>query len=124
MNCAKILIVEDEGIVALELKVRLEMRGYKNIEIVSTGQQAVDLTNEKEVNLILMDIILKGQMNGIEAAKQINKNHSVPIIYVTGNSDYKKDRRLLATHPIKVLIKPVPNWELIEIIKQALANTN
>ena len=124
MKGKRILIVEDEAIIALELEMRLQIEGFNDIKIVSTGQQAIDLTNEKEFNLILMDIILKGQMDGIEAARQINKNHSIPIIYVTGNSDYKTDKRLLATRPIDVLIKPVASWQLFKIIKQTLTSSN
>ena len=124
MNQYKILIVEDEFIAALELETRLQSKGYKYIKTTPTGEQAIDLASQTDFNLILMDIKLAGQIDGIEAAKQIHSYCETPIIYITGNSNFKTDERLLATQPFEVLIKPVPDWQLFEIMGQALSNRN
>jgi len=124
MNHYKILIVEDESIAALELMTRLQSKGFKDVKIVSSGEQAVEMADQTDYNLILMDIMLAGQIDGIEAATQIRSHNEIPIIYVTGNTNYKSDDRLLATHPIEVLIKPVQDWQLFEMIGKALVDRN
>ena len=124
MNHFKILIVEDEFIAALELETRLQEKGFKHIKTVASGEKAIEQANQTEYNLILMDIKLAGQIDGIEAAKQIHSYREIPIIYITGNSNFKTNERLLATHPLEVLIKPVPEWKLLEIMKQALSDRN
>jgi len=124
MNHYKILIVEDESIAALELMTRLQSKGFKDVKIVSSGEQAVEMADQTDYNLILMDIMLAGQIDGIEAATQIRSHKKIPIIYITGNTHYKTEERLLATRPIEVLIKPVADWRLFEIIDQALTYRN
>ncbi|OQX94473.1 hypothetical protein B6I21_09415 [candidate division KSB1 bacterium 4572_119] len=122
MKPANILIVEDETIVGMDLKLKLQSRGYNVLETASTGQEAIEISNKYNPDLILMDIILDGNIDGIEAASQISTRQQIPIIYITGNSDFVIDERLLATQPVEVLIKPVHDLQLFEIIKQALPN--
>ena len=124
MNQIKILIVEDEAIAALELKMRLQSKGFKYVTIVSSGEQAIKLVDKTKFNLILMDVILSGKIDGIETAKKISTHYQIPIIYITGNTHYKTDERLVATRPFDVLIKPVTDWKLFEVIEQALTNWN
>ena len=82
----RILIVEDEAITALDLKYSLEELGYEVIDTVDTGQDAIDKANETIPDVVLMDIKLKGDMEGIEAAAVISKLN-VPVIYLTANTD-------------------------------------
>jgi 1,2-diacylglycerol 3-beta-glucosyltransferase len=82
----RILIVEDEAITALDLKYSLEELGYEIIDTVDTGQAAIDTAAEKTPDVVLMDIKLKGDMEGIEAAAVISQWH-IPIIYLTANTD-------------------------------------
>ena len=82
----RILIVEDEAITALDLKYSLEELGYEIIDTVDTGQAAIDTAAEKTPDVVLMDIKLKGDMEGIEAAGVISQWH-IPIIYLTANTD-------------------------------------
>ena len=82
----KILIVEDEAITALDLKYSLEEIGYEVIDTVDTGQDAIDVAREKRPDVVLMDIKLKGDMEGIEAAEIISE-FKIPIIYLTANTD-------------------------------------
>ena len=82
----RILVVEDEAITALDLKYSLEEIGYEVIDTVDTGQDAIDIAEEKRPDVVLMDIKLKGDMEGFEAAEVISQ-WNIPIIYLTANTD-------------------------------------
>ena len=82
----RILIVEDEAITALDLKYSLEELGYEIVDTVDTGQDAIDTAAETVPDVVLMDIKLKGDMEGIEAAEVISELR-IPIIYLTANTD-------------------------------------
>jgi two-component system, response regulator PdtaR len=120
MNNEKILIVEDELILAMEMEMKLQDRGFNNIKIISTGEEAIDLAESYKPNLVIMDIMLKGKINGIEAASQILTFQKIHLIYVTGNSHLKEDTKLVATNPIDILSKPLSDWELFNTINKAL----
>ena len=120
MKKPKILIVEDEGIIALELKIKLESRGYSEVYLVPTGKQALDLLSRIQPDVILIDIMLKGEMDGIETVKQIKLKYHIPVIYLTGNSHLRHDPELIATNPEGFLVKPVFDFELYEIIENTL----
>ena len=120
MQKEKILIVEDELILAMELEMRLQSKNFCNIKIVTKGEQAVKSAKSFQPDVILMDIMLSGVINGIEAATQILAHKKIPIIYITGNDHLKEDTKLLATNPIAVLGKPLSDWKLFESIDKAL----
>ncbi len=82
----RLLIVEDEAITALDLKYSLEELGYEIVDTVDTGQDAIDTTAETVPDIVLMDIKLKGDMEGIEAAEIISELR-IPIVYLTANTD-------------------------------------
>ena len=84
----RILVVEDEAITALDLKYSLEEIGYEVIDTVDTGQDAIDIAEEKRPDVVLMDIKLKGDMEGFEAAEVISQ-WNIPIIYLTAKTDIK-----------------------------------
>ena len=84
----RILVVEDEAITALDLKYSLEEIGYEVIDTVDTGQDAIDIAEKKRPDVVLMDIKLKGDMEGFEAAEVISQ-WNIPIIYLTANTDIK-----------------------------------
>lgn len=85
----KILIVEDERIIALNIRESLESLGYAVPAIVTSGEESIKKSIQLHPDLVLMDIRLKGDMDGIEAAEKIWKNLSIPIVFVTGLSDKK-----------------------------------
>jgi len=124
MNHYEILIVEDEAIVALEMEMKITLEGYDVVKIVATGEEAVEIAAKTKPDLILMDIMLLGEMDGIEAAKQISKIGDIPIIYITGNSHLKSDERLLSTRPAEILSKPISDWKLFEVIEKVLVKRN
>lgn len=115
----KILIVEDEAITALELKKKLVSWNYEIMDIVSSGENAIKRALQLKPDLILMDILLKGPMTGIDAALEIKNRIDIPIIYLTayGNDDTFEGAKI--TQPSAYLIKPLQENELKFAIKMA-----
>lgn len=116
----RILVVEDESIVGLHLESALKRLGYDVLEIASTGEEAIMKTQELHPELILMDIVLKGEMDGIEAASQIRAKFDVPIIYLTAYGDESTLQRAKITEPFGYIIKPFEERELHNAIEIAL----
>jgi diguanylate cyclase (GGDEF)-like protein/PAS domain S-box-containing protein len=112
MSKTRILIVEDEMIVALDLEDRLRTMGYEVVDLVQTGQEAVARANALHPDLILMDIMLKGEMDGIAAAAKINELLSIPIIFLTASTDEKTLERAKFTGPFAYVLKPFEDREL------------
>jgi AmiR/NasT family two-component response regulator len=121
MSGENILIVEDEMISAMSTKQDLINLDYNVIGIANTGEKAVKFANELKPDLILMDITLKGEMDGIESAKQINKNLNIPIIYMTGYSSDDVLNRMTKTETYGYLLKPFEKEELNTAIKTAIS---
>lgn len=96
---SKILIVEDEAIQAMTFIKFLESSGYAVMDVVSTGKDAIKKAADKKPNLILMDIELKGEMDGIEAATVIKENNNIPIIFLTVHSKENIVKRAKLTSP-------------------------
>lgn len=115
----KILVVEDEMIVADDIKNCLIKEGYSG-EIVSNGEEAIKKVNEFHPDLILMDIMLKGGIDGIETAGKIKERFSIPIIYLTAFSDKKMIERAKLTNPLGYLIKPFNKRDLCISIEMTL----
>ena len=86
-NLASILLVEDNVIVAFDIKQRLQQLGYQVLDIIASGEEAVEAVARQAPSLILMDIFLDGEMDGIEAAQAILRNAQIPIIFLTGHDD-------------------------------------
>ena len=90
----RILVVEDDRIIARSLRMILEQLGYEVTALASTGQAAINEAKETKPDLILMDIILDGAMDGIEAAEVIRSHLSIPLIYLTAHSDHATRERV------------------------------
>jgi PAS domain S-box-containing protein len=116
---ARILIVEDESIEALDLKNSLQNMGHEVVYIASRGEEAIQKAKELELDIILMDIILKGDIDGIQAAEQIKKLN-IPIVYLTAHSEDVTITRALQTNPYGYLLKPFDYTELKFTIDLAL----
>lgn len=112
MTSARILVVEDEAIVAAELKERLEEIGYDVPETASTGSQAISLAADTEPDLVLMDIRLAGDMDGIEASRQIHELLDVPVIFLTAYSDEETLGRAKLAFPYGYVVKPIDERSL------------
>jgi len=117
----KILVVEDEGIVALAIQKKLISLGYEVPAIATSGQQAILRAAETQPHLVLMDIILTGDMDGVEAAAQIRSALDIPVIYLTANSDDNTLQRAKHTQPLGYLLKPFEDRELYAVIEMALS---
>ncbi len=120
MDEIKILIVEDENIIALNIKKKLKSFGYAVPAIVSTGEEAVKMAEIISPDLILMDIMLKGDMDGVKAAEEIKKRFSIPVIYLTAYSDDKVLDRAKVTEPYGYIVKPFKAIDLRSNIEMAL----
>jgi len=116
----KILIVEDEILVATDIGESLESLGYSVQNIVDTGKKAIEAVEIELPDLILMDINLKGEMTGIEAAKTITQKHDVPIIYLTANADIDTVNQAKVALPHGYIIKPFTDIELQTNIEIAI----
>lgn len=108
----KVLIVEDESIVSMVIENSLVGFDYDVVGKAVTGDEAIQAANEYEPDIILMDIYLEGDMDGIEASRIINLKHDIPIVYLTAYSDRKTIQRALDTNPFGYLIKPFTPMEL------------
>jgi two-component system, response regulator PdtaR len=120
MPKTKILIVEDEGIPAMELQDKLENWGYEVPGIANSGEMAIEMALQSKPHLILMDIMLKGEIDGIEAAKKILDNLDLKVIYLTAHSDKKTLERAKNTNSHSYLLKPFDDKELKSSIETAL----
>ncbi|MFN8672607.1 MAG: response regulator [Candidatus Sericytochromatia bacterium] len=116
----KVLIVEDQNIVALDLENSLRSLKYNVTGIAFSGAGAIKKTQETLPDIILMDITLKGDMDGINAAQEIKKRFDIPIIYLTAYTDSATIERAKKTEPLGYLIKPFEEKELNRVIELAL----
>lgn len=120
MLSTNIMIVEDERIVAMDIKSSLENLGYTVTAIASSGEAALKKVAETQPELVLMDIQLKGDMDGVETAKEIRKNFNIPVIYLTANADNTTLQRAKITEPYGYILKPFEEKELNISIEMAL----
>jgi len=103
----RIMIVEDNMIIQLDLEDMLEYAGYQVVAKASTGQEAIDMAIVNIPDLILMDIGLKGPIDGIETAERIKLESDVAIAFLSGNSDLKTSQRVLDIQAVSFIIKPI-----------------
>jgi len=120
MTGERILIVEDEGIVADEIKSRLINLGYGVTGIAMTGEEAVILAFDSYPDLILMDIMLKGDVDGIGAANRIRDRMDVPIVYLTAYGDDETLQRAKISEPFGYILKPFKERDLHSTIEISL----
>jgi len=120
MTGNRILIVEDEGVAALDIKRTLESFGYEVVGRVVTGNDAISYAESTRPDLVLMDIVLKGSMDGIDAAMEIKKQLSIPVVFLTAYAEDELLKRAMLAEPFGYIIKPFNNRELHCIIEIAL----
>ena len=120
MSKAKILIVEDERIIAKYIQNTLRALGYDISAIVSSGEEAIKMAGEVRPDLVLMDIVLKGDMDGIEAAEQIRNLFDIPVVYLTAYANEKLFQRAKITEPFGYILKQFEERELQIAVEIAL----
>ena len=117
---ATILVVEDEGIVAQEIKSRLEKSGYSVCAVAHDGRTAIAQAGEMRPDLVLMDIKLKGNMDGIEAAGVIRDRFNLPVVYLTAYTDPATLERAKIMEPFGYVVKPFETRSLMVSIEIAM----
>ncbi len=120
MSRSRILIVEDELIVAEDLKMTLNSLGYEVVGVSGTGEHAIELAAEKKPDIILMDIMLAGEMDGITTAAKIRSLYDIPVIYVTAYADENLIARAKLTEPFGYIVKPFNEREVHSNIEISL----
>ena len=120
MPQASILIVEDERIVATDIRQRLTSVGYTVVGIASTGDEAIEMTERTSPELVLMDITLKGEMDGVQAAATILSQRDIPILYLTAHADSGTLERVKSTGPFGYILKPFDERDLLTTVEMAL----
>lgn len=120
MSKNNILVVEDESIVSKDIQQSLKKLGYNIVGAASTGEKAIEIANETKPDLLLMDIMLKGEMSGIETAEKIKETLSIPVIYLTAYADENTLAKAKVTEPYGYIIKPFKEIDLHTSIEMAL----
>lgn len=108
----KILIVEDEGLLALQIEKELQQNGHAVAAICASGEEALKFIEAERPDLVLMDIKLQGELDGIETAGRIQEAYDIPVIYMTAHAEESTIERAKATGPYGYLLKPVRPKEL------------
>ncbi|GAB3913948.1 hypothetical protein GCM10028803_58630 [Larkinella knui] len=121
-NRIRILIIEDEGILALDLSDQLEDDGYQVAGIASNGRKAIEIFREHPVDLVLCDINIRGEMDGIQTCEELCKIRPVPLIYITSQTDRNTVLRAKQTYPAAYIAKPFDTDALRLAIEMALNN--
>lgn len=112
----KILIVEDDRLISLMLSKMVTKMEHEVIAVFARGEKALKSIKDLKVDLILMDVMLEGDMDGIETMQKIQKKYTIPVIYITGNSDESTKQRAASTNYLDYLVKPVTYTQLSKII--------
>ncbi|MDQ3046076.1 MAG: response regulator [Bacteroidota bacterium] len=120
MSKTNILIVEDESIVAKDIQHSLKKLGYTVVGICSTGEDAIRTAEEMKPDLVLMDIMLKGDMSGIEAAGIVREKYNIPVIYLTAYADESTLSKAKVSEPYGYIIKPFKEIDLHTSIEMAI----
>ncbi|MBD2459411.1 response regulator, partial [Nostoc sp. FACHB-87] len=118
----QVLIVEDEFILALDLREKLECLGHTVLDIVNSPKEAIEQATELQPDLVLMDICLHGKMDGIDAAEEIWNSLRIPIIYITGHFDKTTVEKATQIFTFGYLLKPVREENLYVAIQTGLTN--
>lgn len=119
MTGKQVLIVEDDMLLSLVEERLVEKLGHEVIHKTDSGEEAVKKTEELQPDLIIMDIILKGDLDGIQAMQEIRKNSDVPVVYLSGNSDRFNYERAKKTGFVEYLVKPITLKDLKKPMQKA-----
>ena len=120
MGKTNVLVVEDESIVSKDIQHSLKKLGYNVVGAAATGEKAIELANSEKPDIVLMDIMLKGDMTGIDTAAKIKEELSIPIIFLTAYADESTLSKAKVTQPYGYIIKPFKEIDLHTSIEMAL----
>ena len=120
MGKVQVLIVEDEAIVSMDLRYKLEAMGHLVLAEVGSGEEAVEAASRLLPDVVLMDIRLNGKMDGIDAAGEIRRQLNIPVVYLTSHADNDTLARVKATEPSGYILKPFFDAELRAVVELAI----
>lgn len=120
----KLLIVEDEMVIAANISLQLSELGYEVTGIVPRGEEALVHVRDNPPDIILLDINLKGELDGIETAREMQKMQNIPVIYLTANVDDAHFNRAKDTHPFGFIAKPFKKLDLQRVIELTVSQIN
>lgn len=120
MSKINVLVVEDESIVSKDIQHSLKKLGYNVVGASATAEKAIDLAGSENPDIVLMDIMLKGEMNGIEAAGVIREKYSIPVIFLTAYADESTLSKAKITEPYGYILKPFKEIDLHTTIEMAI----
>ncbi len=121
---AKILIVEDEMIIGANISLQLSKLGYEVTGLVSRGEEAISHVKHSRPDIVLMDIQLKGELDGIDTVNQMHREINIPIIYLTANADEENFERAKSTNPYAFISKPFKKLDLQHAIDLTMDKLN
>jgi two-component system response regulator LytT len=120
MSKINVLVVEDESIVSKDIQHSLKKLGYNVVGASATAEKAIELAKSENPDVVLMDIMLKGEMNGIEAANEIRKSCAIPVIFLTAYADESTLSKAKVTEPYGYILKPFKEIDLHTTIEMAI----
>src|SRR4030042_171882 len=123
MAKASVMVVEDEALVALQIKEALEARGLDVPVVAYSGEEALRKVTQAEPDVIVMDIRLKGLLSGIDVARKIRAHLRIPVLYLTAHSDPETLRQATLTEPCGYLVKPFDERSLYAAVEVCLHNS-
>ncbi len=116
MQLHRVMVVEDESLIAIDLKLCLKSLGYDVSDVVATGEDAIECAIRKSPDLILMDIHLQGNIDGIDAASQILASCQIPIVFMSAYTDSTTMERLNHINSAGFISKPLTNYDIVSAI--------
>lgn len=120
MSSARILIVEDDRVVARDIAQQMTRCGHVVIGCVTTGEDAITVAAKEKPSLVLMDVRLEGDLDGIDTARQLRESHGLPIVFLTAYADEETVRRATVTEPFGYVLKPFDDLQLRTVVEMAL----
>ena len=121
MDMARIVVAEDEMIIALDMKRRLERIGHRVVSTVRSGSAAIEQARQLEPDLLIMDISLDGEIDGLSAVETIWRHRKIPVVFVSGYSDESTRKEIALLSPATLVPKPVEDYDLRATIEHVLA---
>jgi CheY-like chemotaxis protein len=115
----KVLILEDEVLLAMNLELSLKEMGYSVLGCVITGEEALSIIEKDKPDVVLIDISLDGEIDGIETTKRIKNKYNIPIVIMTGSTDHDTLKKANDLNPVGIIYKPITDRKLSSILQQA-----
>ena len=115
----RVLVVEDDAIIGMDIEHRVKKLGYEVCGVADTAEEALEIASRTGPDLALMDIRLRGEVDGIEAARLLREKFAIPVIFITAYSDMKMRSRALDMEPLGYIVKPLREVELKNTLEAA-----